>query len=150
MQTHCSIIWWQDWVNRYLCACAQSQSLVLHLLCYQLHLQWCEIRFNLPAEMLLGSKVYLFRISFPYKGETITVSSKILKWFVFSWTDGVFTVQGWELDPDEMEAYPSILSQEVFLSPHYLHKYLLLSVMWVQENPQLLETVSEAFIVGKP
>lgn len=67
--------------------------------------------------MLLRNKVYLFKISFHYKGETITVSSKTLKWFVFSWTDGLFTVQGLELDP----IYPNILSQEVFSSPHHLH-----------------------------
>jgi len=58
-------------------------------------------------------------------------------------------VQGQELDPDKMETYPSIRSQEVFLSPHDLHKYLVTCVTSVQENPHLLETVSEVSIVDK-
>lgn len=34
-----------------------------------------------------------------------------------------------ELDPEAMESYPRILSQEVFLSPYYLHKCLFFFVL---------------------
>lgn len=49
-----------------------------------------------------------------------------------------------------METFPTILTQELCLPPHHLHKYLFICVTGVQDNPQLLETVFGVSIVGKP